>query len=197
MAIVVIVLLIVVGVYLRGPYWKIYTGPARRGRRCRECFRRDGKDEIVRSRGILDGWWRCRSCSLRWSRSLCGAKLFHRWRPIQKTFRSHLQKYAGVEKADAVSDSASSRSGSANPGRRSLCHLPSGLRLGSRAARHSRRAAHSASELPYMDKHPFQQFGCTPCHGGQGWATDGGRRARRQGHGTIRCSRRASRSATD
>jgi hypothetical protein len=22
-----------------------------------------------------------------------------------------------------------------------------------------------------MDKHPFQQFGCTPCHGGQGWAT--------------------------
>ncbi len=25
--------------------------------------------------------------------------------------------------------------------------------------------------LPYMDKHPFQQFGCTPCHGGQGWAT--------------------------
>jgi Cytochrome c len=25
--------------------------------------------------------------------------------------------------------------------------------------------------LPYMDKHPFEDFGCTPCHGGQGWAT--------------------------
>jgi len=22
-----------------------------------------------------------------------------------------------------------------------------------------------------MDKHPFQDFGCTTCHGGQGWAT--------------------------
>lgn len=26
--------------------------------------------------------------------------------------------------------------------------------------------------LPYLDKHPFAQFGCTPCHGGQGWATE-------------------------
>jgi len=25
--------------------------------------------------------------------------------------------------------------------------------------------------LPYLDKHPFPQFGCTVCHGGQGWAT--------------------------
>ncbi len=28
------------------------------------------------------------------------------------------------------------------------------------------------SELPYMAKHPFPTFGCTACHGGQGYATD-------------------------
>jgi cytochrome c2 len=27
-------------------------------------------------------------------------------------------------------------------------------------------------ELPYLDKHPFPKFGCTVCHGGQGWATE-------------------------
>ena len=26
--------------------------------------------------------------------------------------------------------------------------------------------------LPYLEKHPFLRFGCTPCHGGQGWATE-------------------------
>ena len=25
--------------------------------------------------------------------------------------------------------------------------------------------------LPYLDAHPFRDFGCTPCHGGQGYAT--------------------------
>ncbi len=28
--------------------------------------------------------------------------------------------------------------------------------------------------LPFMGKHPFGAFGCTPCHGGQGWATTAG-----------------------
>jgi mono/diheme cytochrome c family protein len=27
-------------------------------------------------------------------------------------------------------------------------------------------------DLPYMSKHPFPTFGCTACHGGQGFATD-------------------------
>ena len=27
-------------------------------------------------------------------------------------------------------------------------------------------------DLPYMGKHPFPTFGCTACHGGQGFATD-------------------------
>ncbi len=27
-------------------------------------------------------------------------------------------------------------------------------------------------DLPYMTKHPFPTFGCTACHGGQGYATD-------------------------
>jgi cytochrome c2 len=26
--------------------------------------------------------------------------------------------------------------------------------------------------LPYLDAHPFNRFGCTPCHGGQGYATE-------------------------
>jgi len=28
--------------------------------------------------------------------------------------------------------------------------------------------------LPYLDAHPFAEFGCTPCHGGQGFATQTG-----------------------
>src|SRR5204863_8686955 len=28
------------------------------------------------------------------------------------------------------------------------------------------------ASLPYLDAHPFGEFGCTPCHGGQGFATD-------------------------
>ncbi len=27
-------------------------------------------------------------------------------------------------------------------------------------------------QLPYLEKHPFVRFGCTVCHGGQGWATE-------------------------
>jgi hypothetical protein len=26
-------------------------------------------------------------------------------------------------------------------------------------------------DLPFMSAHPFEKFGCTTCHGGQGWAT--------------------------
>jgi mono/diheme cytochrome c family protein len=30
----------------------------------------------------------------------------------------------------------------------------------------------SHPDLPYMAKHPFPTFGCTPCHGGQGYSID-------------------------
>ena len=28
------------------------------------------------------------------------------------------------------------------------------------------------AQLPYLEQHPFLRFGCTVCHGGQGWATE-------------------------
>jgi cytochrome c2 len=34
--------------------------------------------------------------------------------------------------------------------------------------------------LPYLEAHPFLEFGCTPCHGGQGFATD-----RQAAHGLV------------
>ncbi len=34
--------------------------------------------------------------------------------------------------------------------------------------------------LPYLDAHPFKDFGCTPCHGGQGFAT-----TTRAAHGDV------------
>jgi mono/diheme cytochrome c family protein len=35
-------------------------------------------------------------------------------------------------------------------------------------------------DLPFMAKHPFPRFGCTACHGGQGYATD-----RADAHGEV------------
>jgi cytochrome c2 len=35
-------------------------------------------------------------------------------------------------------------------------------------------------DLPYLEAHPFPQFGCTSCHGGQGFATE-----RRAAHGDV------------
>ena len=35
-------------------------------------------------------------------------------------------------------------------------------------------------ELPYLEAHPFTEFGCTSCHGGQGFATE-----RRAAHGDV------------
>ena len=35
-------------------------------------------------------------------------------------------------------------------------------------------------DLPYLEAHPFPEFGCTSCHGGQGFATE-----RRAAHGDV------------
>ncbi len=96
---------------------------------------------------------------------------FPSWRPIQRTFRNTLQKYAGVEKADAF------QSGIKQiwipkinvVDRCVTCHL--GYDWGAVLPATLGEPLMPHPNLPYMDQHPFQQFGCTPCHGGQGWAT--------------------------
>jgi mono/diheme cytochrome c family protein len=93
------------------------------------------------------------------------------WRPIQLRFRDVLEQHGEVRAARAFS-----------PGVRQIwlpelnrvdrcvsCHLgyewasvlPTSL--GVPLAPHP--------TLPYLDAHPFLQFGCTVCHGGQGFAT--------------------------
>ena len=119
---------------------------------------------------------------------------FPSWRPIQKTFRTTLQKYAGVEKADAF------QSGIKQiwipkinvVDRCVTCHL--GYDWGTLLPASLGEPLMPHPDLPYMDQHPFQQFGCTTCHGGQGWATTA-EAAHGDKIGTIRCCRRPSRRA--
>ena len=93
------------------------------------------------------------------------------WRPIQVRFRDVLEQHGQVRAARAFT-----------PGMRQLwlpelgrvdrcvtCHLGyewAGIlpaSLGVPLAPHP--------PLPYLDAHPFPEFGCTVCHGGQGFAT--------------------------
>jgi len=101
-------------------------------------------------------------------------EIFPTWRPTQRRFQAALQKYAGVQKADAftygikqiwipkirVVD------------RCVTCHL--GYEWAGVLPADLPEPLTPHPQLPYLDKHPFQQFGCTPCHGGQGWATNSG-----------------------
>jgi hypothetical protein len=93
------------------------------------------------------------------------------WRPVQAQFRVALEKYGGTEHARTFT-----------PGikqiwvakihlvdRCTTCHL--GYEWGSILPATLPQPLAPHPNLPYMDKHPFQQFGCTTCHGGQGWAT--------------------------
>lgn len=102
------------------------------------------------------------------------------WRPVQKRFRTVLQQYGHVEEA-----------GKFKPGVKQIwipkinvtdrcitCHL--GYQWSSRLPATLPEPLTPHPPLPYMDKHPFQQFGCTPCHGGQGWAT-----SERSAHGPV------------
>ncbi|HYL58319.1 MAG TPA: cytochrome c [Candidatus Acidoferrales bacterium] len=94
-----------------------------------------------------------------------------KWRPIQAKFQTTLQKYAGVEKANAF------HSGIKQiwipkiqlVDRCTTCHL--GYDWGTLLPATLGEPLAPHPNLPYMDKHPFQQYGCTTCHGGQGWAT--------------------------
>ena len=98
-------------------------------------------------------------------------EIFPAWRPFQRSFHDALQKYAGVQKADAFV-----------PGIKQIwipkiqvvdrcvtCHL--GYDWAGTLPTDLREPLTPHPRLTYLDKHPFQEFGCTPCHGGQGWAT--------------------------
>jgi cytochrome c2 len=93
------------------------------------------------------------------------------WRPVQARFRVALEKYGGTEHARTFT-----------PGikqiwvakihlvdRCTTCHL--GYEWSSILPASLPQPLAPHPDLPYMDKHPFQDFGCTTCHGGQGWAT--------------------------
>ncbi len=93
------------------------------------------------------------------------------WQPIQRQFRTILEKHDQIEAARRF-----------NLGIRQIwnpeidvvdrcvtCHLGYEWGLQLPADLPQPFAPHPA--LAYLDKHPFTQFGCTVCHGGQGWAT--------------------------
>ncbi len=93
------------------------------------------------------------------------------WAPVQARFRAAMEKYGGTDRARAFT-----------PGIKQIwvpkihmvdrcitCHL--GYEWGSILPATLPEPLTPHPNLPYMDKHPFQNFGCTTCHGGQGWAT--------------------------
>ncbi len=92
------------------------------------------------------------------------------WRPIQAEFRRTLEQYGQLHAAQAFT-----------PGIRQLwlpqlgrvdrcvtCHLGYEWAATLPASLPAPLAPHPA--LPYLDAHPFPEFGCTACHGGQGFA---------------------------
>jgi cytochrome c2 len=93
------------------------------------------------------------------------------WKPIQVRFREVLEQHGQLAAARAF-----------RPGVRQLwvpelgrvdrcvtCHLGYEWAGALPASLGAPLAPHSP--LPYLDAHPFPQFGCTVCHGGQGFAT--------------------------
>lgn len=93
------------------------------------------------------------------------------WQPIQRRFRRILEQHGQVAAARAF-----------RPGIRQLwlprlgrvdrcvtCHL--GWEWGGTLPAGLPAPLAPHPPLPYLDAHPFEDFGCTPCHGGQGFAT--------------------------
>jgi len=99
-------------------------------------------------------------------------RAFHgQWQPIQRRFQTILETHDQVEAARRFT-----------PGIRQIwnpelgvvdrcvtCHL--GYEWGSLLPADLPQPFAPHPALPYLDKHPFTRFGCTVCHGGQGWAT--------------------------
>jgi hypothetical protein len=93
------------------------------------------------------------------------------WRPIQTRFRSVLERQGLIAPAREFT-----------PGIRQLwvpqlgrvdrcvtCHL--GYEWGGTLPANLEAPLAPHPPLPYLDAHPFAEFGCTSCHGGQGFAT--------------------------
>jgi len=93
------------------------------------------------------------------------------WRPIQDRFRAALEQYGRLSDARRF-----------RPGLRQLwipelpavdrcvtCHL--GYDFAGVLSADLPQPLRPHPQFPYMDKHPFLNFGCTSCHAGQGWAT--------------------------
>jgi cytochrome c2 len=94
------------------------------------------------------------------------------WGPIQERFRLVLEQHNQVQAARRF-----------EPGLRQIwnpdinvvdrcitCHL--GYEYGGLLPADLPQPLAPHPALPYLDKHPFPTYGCTVCHGGQGWATD-------------------------
>jgi cytochrome c2 len=93
------------------------------------------------------------------------------WAPVQRRFQATMEKYGGTARARAF-----------HPGIKQIwvpqihvvdrcvtCHL--GYNWGTVLPATLPQPLTPHPDLPYMSKHPFHDFGCTTCHGGQGWAT--------------------------
>jgi cytochrome c2 len=97
---------------------------------------------------------------------------FHaEWQPIQAQFRIILEKH---DKLDAARRFQFGIRQIWNPDagvvdRCITCHL--GYEWGSQLPADLPEPFTPHPALPYLDKHPFPTYGCTICHGGQGWAT--------------------------
>jgi cytochrome c2 len=102
------------------------------------------------------------------------------WRPIQEQFRQVLERNGQVQAARSFT-----------PGIRQLwiprlgvvdrcvtCHL--GYEWGRTLPADLPQPLGPHPDLPYLEAHPFSEFGCTPCHGGQGFATE-----RQAAHGHV------------
>jgi len=93
------------------------------------------------------------------------------WQPIQRQFRTILERHDQIDAARRF-DVGIRQIWNPEIGvvdRCVTCHL--GYEWGSRLPADLPQPFAPHPPLPYLDKHPFTTFGCTVCHGGQGWAT--------------------------
>lgn len=93
------------------------------------------------------------------------------WGPIQKRFRGILEEHGQVEASRRFEGGIQQiwvpELGVVD--RCITCHL--GYEWGAVFPASLPQPFAPHPPLPYLESHPFEKFGCTPCHGGQGWAT--------------------------
>lgn len=94
------------------------------------------------------------------------------WLPIQKRFRLILEQHAQLTAAQDFRFGVKQLWLPAlnKVDRCVTCHL--GYEWGSVLPADLPQPFAPHPPLPYLDAHPFNRFGCTSCHGGQGYATD-------------------------